>query len=227
MKTTISIICIIIIAIGTFLFSRNHPDQIPADERGREQLTDLPWQITIDASGNSNVFGVTLGKSSLKSLEEYFMRSAEVHLFRDRDNSLSVEAYFDKITLSHIDSRIIVELDLTVDALQKIHASAINPKIMPSGTYQFTVSESDQTLLRNQIISSVTYAPVYLRLDEEVIQARFGKHEKTVKSSDGNTHFLYPKKGLDIIHSPKGKLILQYVSPHNFDRLMAKLSNTN
>ncbi len=227
MKTTISIACIIIITIGTFLFYDNHYTQIPADERGKEQLTDLPWQITIDARGNSNIFGVTLGESSLESLEEHFGHVAKTRLFRNRDGSLSVEAYFEKITLSHIDSRVIVELDVPAEVLQKMQVSATKPKIMPSGTYRFTPSESDQALLKGQVISSLTYAPVYLRLDEEMIQARFGKHKQVIETPDDNSHFLYPEKGLDIVRSPKGKLILQYVSPHNFSRLMSKLSDTN
>ena len=134
LKTALSIIFIITLAVGVFLFSRDDVTQASANKDQTEQLTNLPWQIKIDSLGRSNIFGITLGESSLLSLEEHFSHPAEIHLFRNRDDSLSVEAYFNKITLSHIDSRVIVELDLAPDTLENINASASKPKIMPSGT---------------------------------------------------------------------------------------------
>lgn len=46
-----------------------------------EEYKNLPWQIEVTPDGLSQVFGVTLGKSTLSDVENQFQEPAEISLF--------------------------------------------------------------------------------------------------------------------------------------------------
>ena len=226
-KTFILALFIGLIAIGTYLFYSIQPSALSPDETSQEKFANLPWQITVDAVGESTVFGLTPEVSTLANAENRFQQQSEIRLFRNANGQQSVEAYFDKVTLDHLIARIILSLKVDPVLVQQIEQSTRNHTPTPSGAYEIKITETAlMSTLADAIISAITYSPVYLRLDEAMIQARFGKPEKYIESTDGNTHFLYPPKGLDIIRTPKGKVLLQYMSPGSFHSMTQALLET-
>lgn len=227
MKTFIVALFIGIVAITTYLFYSMQPSPLPPGETSQEKFENLPWQITVDAAGESTVFGLTPDVSTLANAENRFKQQSEIRLFRHANGQQSIEAYFDKVTLDHLIARIILSLKVDPALVHQIEQSTKNQTPTPSGAYEIKITETALiSALADAIISVITYSPVYLRLDETMIQERFGKPQKHIKSTDGNTHFLYPPKGLDIIRTPRGKVLLQYMSPGSFHSMTKTLLET-
>ncbi len=216
------IIIILLIICGIFFILYQQADK---KNRSTERLTDLPWMVTINPDGSSTVFSQTLGKSTLNDFQTHVKRQPQISLFRDQDTSFSLEAMFEKIDLSGIISTVILELDLTEKELKVLEKSALRRKVMPSGSYQLTLSNEVIATLSNKIVKSLSYTPTSVRLDAEMIKLRFGEPAEIIKIDEEISHFIYPPLGLGIILNlrKRGKEVFQYLNPADFDRLKEKL----
>jgi hypothetical protein len=62
------------------------------------------------------------------------------------------------------------------------------------------------------------------RLDEALLEKRFGAPaERITESETGIVHWIYPDKGMDLARDPKGKVVIQYVSPADLPGLTQPL----
>jgi len=75
------------------------------------------------------------------------------------------------------------------------------------------------------VIKSLTYIPKS-NVDAELLKSRFGQAEETLKVDENTEFWLYPKKGLVISFSQKGKEVLQYVPLADFERLRKSVQDT-
>jgi hypothetical protein len=74
-------------------------------------------------------------------------------------------------------------------------------------------------------ISAVSLVP-QAQLDTATLTQRFGEPSQRVTLEQGGAtveHLLYPAQGLDIAVSERGKEVMQYVAPAQFDRLRQPL----
>ncbi len=190
-----------------------------------EKITDLPWMVTINPDRSSTIFNQTLGKSTLGDFQGYVKRQPEVSLFRDQDTSFSVEALFEKINLGGLISTVILELDVSETELAGLEKLILKKTVMPSGAYKLKLSRETINTLADKKINSLTYTPVSVRLDAEMIKLRFGDPDEIITVDEKISHFLYPEIGLDIILNlnKRAKDVFQYVNPDDFDRLREKL----
>lgn len=183
-----------------------------------------PWQIKITATGNSQVFGIELDKSPLGHAARVLNKHYELGLFEDKHGRLSLEAYFNELTRGGLSGKLIVLLKADQQQLQLFRSRSVKGKPQESGVLKYTLTSDDMKLSEQLVVSSLSYIP-YVNLDEEMVHKRFGVPGEVIKSKDGLTHYLYLKKGLDIIHSEDGKEILQYVPPGNIKQLLQPLKN--
>ncbi|QEP43734.1 hypothetical protein D5085_11760 [Ectothiorhodospiraceae bacterium BW-2] len=180
----------------------------------------LPWQI--EPVGESiEVFGLTLGETTLAETEQRFLESAEVTLFV-RDGRHVVEAYFDSVTLAQIRAKVVVSLAFSATELEQIYQRGARIAKMGDGGHKVTLSGADVELSYRTPIDSITYMP-RATLSPELVVRRFGEPIEQIEEPGVGQHWLYPDRGLDLLLTERGSAVLQYVAPSHFERLIAPL----
>ena len=190
-----------------------------------EKAVNLPWQVEVTANGSTRVLGLELGSSTLSDAEKLFGQTYEVSMFARDDGNKVVEVYFNSITLSGIRARVVLVMGLTEAQLNGFYERGVRVSTMGSGTRKVTIHDTDFRALATLPIASLTYIPK-ANLSPELIQARFGQPAERILEKDTESpveHWLYPKKGLDLIWHEKGKEVLQYVQPLHFEALRKPL----
>lgn len=185
----------------------------------------LPWQIEQTAAGSSRVFGLELGKSTLREAQLRFEEAYEVSMFARDDGSKVVEAYFDTIALSGLRARVVLVMALSPEQLEGFYERGVRIATMGSGTRKVTLADSDLQQLASLPFASLTYIPK-ANLSAELVEARFGKPAERIREKGTETlveHWLYPQLGLDLTLHEKGKEVLQYVQPAKFEALRQPL----
>lgn len=208
--------CKLIILLGILL-------SVSGCEQKQPPVKDVyPWQITLLPDGGSRVFGIAFDMTTLAEARGILGTRYSEGLFENDDGSLSLEIYFNEVTLGGISGKFILTLNADKTVLQSMKQRALKTKTMESGARRYTLGQPDQQQLEGMTIGGLSYIP-YIDLDEEMIQQRFGMPERIIKISEGKQHLLYPAKGLDLLLDEDGKELLQYVAPKNFQRLQIPL----
>jgi hypothetical protein len=207
MKTALIVFVLVVLALVLPFF-------IPAKKPAEGADINLPWQITVDEAGNSEVFGLTPGKSTLADARARFGNDFEVAIIAAPDEDGALEAYYPMVLLGSVQVRLIFTLESTDIAAMR--ERAIKREYMESSTRKITLHPDDEAKAKQAIIRAITLIP-NASLDEAIILERFGKATEVLPESETLTHYLYPEKGLDVVLDKKGKEILHYVVPAKFE----------
>jgi len=179
----------------------------------------LPWDITINEAGLTEVFNLTLSQSTLSDAQNEFKKEAKISMFLSPEGNYTVEAYFKRLYISGIRADLILTLDIDQTVAAQMYDRGLRLSKLGSGEKKITLAHTDKSRAIATQISYITYLPA-ATLDAELIQDRFGKPDKRHTESSGMAHWLYPKKGLDIALNPEGKAVLQYTAPAQFDQII-------
>lgn len=185
----------------------------------------LPWRIAQDASGRTQVFGFTLGRTTLAEVREVFGETGEINLFQTPDAAqpYSVEAFFEQIYLKRLRADFVITLDVDQPTLSAMYDRGLRISQLASGSKKVKLTPLDAETLVSRPIRSIGYLPK-ARLDPALIEQRFGvPDERLTEPKTGIVHWLYPERGLDIGRDPVGHLIIQYVNREDFAGLRAPL----
>ncbi|QKT03190.1 hypothetical protein HUS23_04915 [Ectothiorhodospiraceae bacterium 2226] len=199
--------------------------RVPVDleQPAGEQL--LPWQIVVHPDGTNEVFGVRLGHATVAEAEAILGKRARLALFQDED-TLALEVYYGEVTLSGLSGQVMGHIDLPQDELQALHERAGQWRPTGGGGRRMPLSEADDNAQRARaVLASLAYVS-YAKLEPALLLRRFGEPEERVRLDAEREHWLYPDKGLDILTQARGREVLQYVPPRDFDRLRTPLSVT-
>jgi hypothetical protein len=206
---------ILLLAAGVFL---------PAVFVKPKPAIDLPWQVEPTAQGGVEVFGVTVGASTLQAAQQKFGDEAKVMLFRSPKGALMAEGYFGKVSLQGLDAKIVVGLRVPEAELAAMYERATERVRLETGNEQATLAPFDRGAVNGAIIGILTYMPA-VNLDAALVARRFGEPaEKWKERGTGVVHWLYPRVGLDVAMSESEKEVLQYVPPAEFARLREPLT---
>jgi hypothetical protein len=178
----------------------------------------MPWQITVRNDGLSNVFGLTLERSTLNDAEDILSIIPEIAIVGKRDEAGSLEAYFDGVTLNGLNARLIATIDVSANELQAMQQRSPKTDYMESTTRRSQLASADRDLARRLPLRALTLLPAG-RLDPASITQRFGEPAERIKTTDDIEHFLYPARGVDVAINASGKTVVQYVAPAQFHRL--------
>ncbi|MBK1644758.1 hypothetical protein CKO25_08870 [Thiocapsa imhoffii] len=192
-----------------------------------DETPRLPWLITLDEAGRTQVFGFTIGESTLAEVRALFGEEGKINLFQDptRDEPYVVESYFDQIHLQRLRADFVVTLDVDQAELDGMYERGLRISQVGSGSRKVRLDQDDIDALASRPIRSISYLPK-ARLDEELIEQRFGVPALLLtEPTTGIIHWLYPERGLDIGRDPNGNVIIQYVNPDDFNRLLAPLQD--
>jgi len=185
----------------------------------------LPWNITHPTPDTTRIFGnITLGQTTLDETTELFKNEAElqISLFKPTNGNLSVEAFFQEVNFNGLKAKIVMNIAVPTEELQGMYERGLRINSTPSGK-RITLTFDDLARVRSVPIGSLTYLP-NSRLDESIIAKRFGEPAQRVRESkSGVIHWLYPKKGLDVVMGGDEKPLMQFLPPKNFELLRAPL----
>jgi hypothetical protein len=185
----------------------------------------LPWMIEVDAHGESHVFGLTLGESTLADAREEFQEQGKMNLFLSPQGEYAIEAYFQRLFLSGLRADMVLSLNVGQQQAAEIFERGLRVSKLGSGTKKVDITIPDQELLAQAKVARITYLPA-TDLDEKILRRHFGEpQQKLGEKKSGIVHWLYPHKGLDIAVNPDGKEVFQYVRPAEFEELMKPLDN--
>lgn len=210
----IATMSLLAVAVAVFLPGGRAPDEFPK----------LPWKINLDQDGNSSVFGITLGQTTLGEAQAVFGAEAKINLFASSDQDYAVEAYFERLFLSGIKADLILTLDLPQQEADRIYQRGLRVSKLGSGARKVDLAPQDQRAMLDKPIGHITYLPA-ADLEPKLLSNLFGEPARRLPGKTGITHWLYPEKGLDIALNPDGKEVFQYVRPARFAQLLAPLNN--
>ena len=207
---------IIAVLLGVYLSTLQQPS---TDHAG------YPWQIDMLPSGQTRVFSLTLGHSTLHDAQQVFKEIAELTLFATPNSLPVIEAFFSEVKIGGLKSKMVMSIQLPVDEIQAMFNRGARIATLGSGTRKVTLSADDAAKVRASAIASITYLPS-VHLNAALITKRFGEPAEKIADSESDAiHWLYPQKGVDIALSETDKEVIIYVSPENFDRLSLPLKN--
>lgn len=218
MKIAFSVIGLAILGLLLpLIFSGN----LPADLHPQDH--PLPWQITLDAQGDSTVFGLTLGRSTLAEVRQKWGEDMELAIVAAPEEVGELEAYYSQVAFGPVLGKVIVTLDATPETLEAMRERAKKAEYMESSTKKIALNPDDLAKANTLPIRAIGLIPS-ANLDEATVLQRFGRPKMRIAVGQTLTHFLYPHLGLDIVLDAKGKDVLQYVAPRNFEaRIYAPL----
>ena len=185
----------------------------------------LPWMIEVDAHGESHVFGLTLGESTLADAREAFQEQGKMNLFVSPQGEYAIEAYFQRLFLSGLRADLVLALDVGQQQAAEIFDRGLRISKLGSGAKKVDMTTPDKDLLADKRIALITYLPA-TDLEEDIIRRHFGEPQQKIgEKKSGIVHWLYPEKGLDIGVNPDGKEVFQYVRPSEFEELVKPLDD--
>ncbi len=187
-----------------------------------EENPRLPWLIELNDMGYVEVFGITIGKSTLADARKQLQQQGKVNLFVSADSKYAVEAYFKRVHLSGLRADMVLALDLDQTAMEQMYDRGLRISQLESGSKKVKLSEPDMATVERAIVEHITYIPA-TDLDEALVLSRFGEPERRINEPSRISHWLYPSKGLDIAMNPEGKEVFQYLPPANFNRVLEPL----
>lgn len=184
----------------------------------------LPWQIEILHDGSTEVFGIHVGASRLADAIEILGSDMDLAIIAatDADESGNLEMYYGHYKAGLLSGKLILQTHASEQDIKRWSDNSPRFEYMASGlAKKHILLDNDLPQVLDEIIISLTFIPG-VNLDEEVILARFGEPEKRIQLP-GVTHYLYPKKGLDIALHENSNEVLQYVAPEAFKQLTQPL----
>lgn len=217
MKFALVVIALIVAALIV-------PFLIPGAGRqpGRDPEANLPWQIEVDGQGNSHVFGIAPGLSTLGQVRERFGEDVEIAIIATPDEVGTLEAYYNQVSLGFLLARIIVTVDASSEVITAMRERALKAQYMESSTRKIRLHPDDLAAAGQLPVRALSVIPS-INLDEAAVVQRFGAPGERLQVSDQRVHLLYPAKGLDVILDRDGKELLQYVAPRSFALLREPL----
>jgi hypothetical protein len=195
-------------------------------ERG-DGVTRLPWLVSTDTQGRTQVFGFTIGETTLADVRAVFAEQGKINLFShpDKRDRYSVEAYFDQIYLNGLRSDFVITLDADRTELEAMYERGLRISQLGSGGKKVKLAPDDIEMVVGFPIRVITYLP-WKSLDAQILERRFGKPEQVLSEQETDvTHWLYPAKGMDIALDQDGGVVIQYVNPGTFEELITPLQN--
>ncbi len=187
-------------------------------QSGPSKPEGLPWQIEILPKGGSKVFGLTLGKSTIREAREIFGKGMDLAVVATHGEFGALEAFYDEANAGGITGKLILGAMLDSKTVERLKRNAVKITHLDADALQFLLNSDDMPVADQAPIGTITFIPS-ASFDEKTALERFGTPTERIRASAHVEHLLYPEKGLDLVLDSRGKEILQYVAPRDFARL--------
>jgi hypothetical protein len=195
---------------------------VPTGDRPRHGAETLPWSVTVNPDGSTTAFGFTLGRTTLAEVRARLQDQGKLSLFSTDAGRLDLEAFFQEVSLHGLKAKMVVVLTAPREQLEGMYGRGTRISTLAEGQRRVTLHPDDIAAAAALPVSHITYLPS-ARLDEEIIDKRFGAAAEKRLDSSGVTHWLYPSRGIDVAVAGDGKTVIQYTLPEDFTQLTAPL----
>lgn len=180
-----------------------------------------PWQIEHPAPGQTRVMGLNLPGSTLAQARLRWGEDLKVALMAQPAGPVALEAYLERFETGGVSGRLLLSFDTTSQAAAVARWREALPGMpQESGARQHTLTEPAIQELGSAALVGVDYIPA-AQLDAETLQARFGQPAGRLAEGERLQHWLYPAQGLAVLLDAKGREVLQYVAPADFEARLA------
>jgi len=171
----------------------------------------MPWETTIMADGNIQVFGIHLGNTSFKQAQQLFKSYGKTAIFNQEDHMPTIEAYFESINMGGLSAKIVLNLLVDGQQLETMLDNAMQSKLQPSGARRYELSSEDHARVLDSSIIAITYIPS-VKLNEQMVLERFGAAAEVQQptTQPGLTIWQYPNIALSVTFNTGEKTVLQY-----------------
>jgi len=214
MKYFIALLIVTLVAAGLMLFNND-------TQYSDEPLTDLPWQIEILPDGNTRVFGITPGQTTLGDAIELLGNDLDLAVIAAPHETGTLEAYYSHHSSGPITGKLILVMDIAPAALATMRERGYQD----GGTRRYRLHPDDLPIAYQAPVGIITFLPSY-NLDEEIVHTRFGTPAEVIQPHAKQKHLLYPDQGLDVILNTDSKEVLQYLPPREFSAHRARLQQS-
>jgi hypothetical protein len=191
---------------------------------------DLPWQVQVAPDGSSEVFGLSLGHSTLADLEQRFGDVLRVGLIVPHGQAPALEAFVDGYQAGFVSGKLVLAFSSEPDWLLAARSRAPRHEVGEGGrSRRYELSPADLATARQAPLVGLVFLPS-ARLDEATVRQRFGEPTERVVGPGGEVQLLYPARGVAVAVPPaegeaaRAKAVIQYAAPRDFEpRLRAPL----
>ncbi len=191
----------------------------PDGTRSTETVKGLPWQIEVLPEGRSQVFGITLGQSTLGDAHAQLGDDMTLAIIvASGQDTGGLEMFYSRYKAGVFSGKLVLAADLAPETVAQMIERSVKSDYMDSGAKKFTLHPHDLPLALEAPLAAMTFIPT-VKIDEPSAIKRFGSPAEIVRPSEQVTHLLYPDKGLDLMINADGREVLQYVAPRDFARL--------
>lgn len=190
----------ILVFLAIFLFTRDM--EMPKNQA-------MPWQSYINDKQQTIVFNLTMGESHLIDAARQFGTEIEASLFENDSVEPELEVYFSSTKVGGISARIVLNLLVNDQTIEKLLKNIDESMLMPSGVRKTTFTPTGERLMSNLTIKSLSFVP-RTNLEEQVIEDLFGKPDRIEPATKEVTYWHYQQKGLRIIVDNEQKEILEF-----------------
>ncbi len=196
----------------------------------------LPWNVQPTPEGDSLLFGAPPqglrlsvrpeAASTLADVQQRWPIEHQVAVVAAPGDHGSLEAFIDPAQLGFVTGKLVISLGATPEQLKDMRERAAKVDFMESTTRRFTLGVHDMATALKAPVRGVSLVP-QARLDAATVIQRFGTPGLRITRGSGEQaveHLLYPDRGIDVAIPAKGKSVIQYVAPAEFEaRLLLPL----
>lgn len=182
----------------------------------------LPWDIRLVDGGQSEVFGITLGRTTVSEALAILGVDHDLAIISDQQDHSGLEIYYSHFRTGPLAAKLVLSVDIDPLLLETMQARASNAQYLQSGARKFSLSDLDLGNIQSLSIDALSLIPS-ANLSRETIIARFGEPDEIIAIGELAQHLLYPSKGLDVVFHPESKETLQYTAPRDFEQLRQPL----
>lgn len=202
-----------------------HDRASPTAKNLAQADSGLPWQIQTLPGGQTQVMGLTLGQhaSTLADAQKIWGSNVEVAIIAAPGEGGSLEAFIDPAQAGFISGKLVLTLKAPAGVITNMRQRALKSEFMDSTTRKYTLAPADRQSAAAYVVTAMAFIP-QANLDATMVTDRFGPPAERRRVGEDAEHFLYPDKGLDLTLNRRGKDVLQYVAPSDFQQLAAPLN---
>lgn len=216
----IATVLLLLLASGPFLLTWLNPSPPTTPVVG------MPWQVQVDADGRSEVFGLRLGVTRLADVQTHFAADLSLAVVASRDRAPTLEAYVESFRAGFITGKLVLAFDADAGWLERAPKRAVGHDVGEGGrSVRYKLSADDWAMAASARLIALSFVPS-ARLDEDVVQQRFGTPTERLSGPGGELQLLYPASGVAVALPPaqgesaRAKSLIQYVAPAQFETLL-------
>ena len=171
----------------------------------------MPWQSYVNDQGETVVFDLTMGKSTLTDAMRLFGTEVEASLFEE-DNKRDLEVFFSSTKVGGISAKVILNLDLNNQQFAFLNNNIKKTEVLSIDAKKISFNQAGESSMFALTIIALTFIP-RADLSADTLIGLFKKPARVDLVESGIEYWYYPSKGLRIIVDTENKEILEFYTP--------------